>query len=75
MSGIIPGLCGGNHFIHVSFLGHSLWVRKTHKQNPLEIPGPAKIMFYVFFFVVFCARKDREDPSTLIKEIKALLLN
>ena len=47
--GIVPGLGGWQNFVYVFFPGHSLWGRKTHKQNPPKSwDNPVKIWFLCF---------------------------
>ena len=67
--GIVPGSgWGGKKLFMCFFLGHSLWGRKTHKQNPPKTSrdNPVKQLFrcfllYVFsiFFAPNCARETR----------------
>ena len=55
--GIVPGMGGWQKFVYVFFSGHSLWGRKTHKQNPppKSRDNPVKILFMHFFSLcVFC---------------------
>ena len=54
--GIVPGLGGWQNFVYVFFFsGHSLWGRKTHKQNPPQNPGTISwnVCLRVFFFMCF----------------------
>ena len=49
------GLGGCQKFVYVFFCGHSLWGRKTHKQNSPKNPGtiPWTFCLRVLFFMCF----------------------
>ena len=51
---IVPGLGECQTFVYVFFSGHSLWGRKTHKQNPPLNSGTIPGKFCLCDFVFMC---------------------